>query len=202
MKKCVFVVIIIALLAVISWQAVRTERIKEERNKYQSNTETLLKDVSTYKTNESLNAAKVGDLELKLSEYKKYRSADAELIESLQTKNRDLQRVTTTQIETIKELKADVRDSIVYLAGDTVTITLRCFEYSDKWINFDGCITDNIFNGKIVSRDSLLIAETVRYKRFLGFLWKTNKIKDRQLDVISKNPATKILGIELITIEQ
>lgn len=190
-------------VAVAFWvQQSRIKSLTAERDKYRSNTETLLQDVRTYQTKDSLNAAKVGNLELKLSEYKKYRADDAALIKSLQTKNRDLQRVTTAQMETINELRANVRDSIVYLPGDTVTTILRCIEYSDKWVDFDGCIINNTFSGKIITRDSLLIAETVQYKRWLGFLWKTNKIKNRQIDVVSKNPATKILGVEFVTIEK
>lgn len=180
----------------------RIKRLTAERDKYRNNTETLLQDVRTYQTKDSLNAAKVGNLELKLSEYKKYRADDAALIKSLQTKNRDLQRVTTAQMETINELRANVRDSIVYLPGDTVTTVLRCIEYSDKWVDFDGCIINNTFSGKIITRDSLLIAETVQYKRFWGFLWKTKKIKNREIDVVSKNPATRILGVEFVTIEK
>ena len=191
-----------AVAAAFWVQQSRIKRLTDERDKYRSNTETLLQDVRTYQTKDSLNAAKVGNLELKLSEYKKYRADDAALIKSLQTKNRDLQRVTTAQMETINELRANVRDSIVYLPGDTVTTVLRCIEYSDKWVDFDGCIINNTFSGKIITRDSLLIAETVQYKRFWGFLWKTKKIKNREIDVVSKNPATRILGVEFVTIEK
>ena len=191
-----------AVAAAFWFQQKRINNLTVERDKYRSNTETLLQDVRTYQTKDSLNAAKVGNLELKLSEYKKYRADDAALIKSLQTKNRDLQRVTTAQMETINELRANVRDSIVYLPGDTVTTVLRCIEYSDKWVDFDGCIINNTFSGKIITRDSLLITETVQYKRWLGFLWKTKKIKNRQIDVVSKNPATKILGVEFVTIEK
>ena len=203
MKKYIILAAIIMAVAAAFWvQQSRIKRLTDERDKYRSNTETLLQDVRTYQTKDSLNAAKVGNLELKLSEYKKYRADDAALIKSLQTKNRDLQRVTTAQMETINELRANVRDSIVYLPGDTVTTVLRCIEYSDKWVDFDGCIINNTFSGKIITRDSLLITESVQYKRWLGFLWKTNKIKNRQIDVVSKNPATKILGVEFITIEK
>lgn len=191
-----------AVAAAFWVQQSRIKRLTAERDKYRNNTETLLQDVRTYQTKDSLNAAKVGNLELKLSEYKKYRADDAALIKSLQTKNRDLQRVTTAQMETINELRANVRDSIVYLPGDTVTTVLRCIEYSDKWVDFDGCIINNTFSGKIITRDSLLIAETVQYKRFWGFLWKTKKIKNREIDVVSKNPATRILGVEFVTIEK
>lgn len=196
------IAMVVAAVATIWVQRTKIEKLTDERNRYRGNTETLLQDVETYKTKDSLNAAKVGVLELKLSEFEKYRASDAELIKTLQTKNRELERVTTTQMETINELRATVRDSIVYLPGDTVTNVLRCIEYSDKWVDFDGCIINNTFSGKIITRDSLLIAETVQYKRFLGFLWKTKKIKNREIDVVSKNPATKILGVEFVTIEK
>ena len=203
-KYLIIAAIALAVSAVVTiWvQRSRINTLTGERDKYRTNTETLLQEVSRYQTKDSLNAAKVGNLELKLSEYEKYRADDAALIKSLQTKNRDLQRVTTAQMETINELRANVRDSIVYLPGDTVTTVLRCIEYSDKWVDFDGCIKNNTFSGKIITRDSLLITETVQYKRWLGFLWKTKKIKNRQIDVVSKNPTTKILGVEFVTIEK
>lgn len=203
MKKYLILAAIIMAVAAAFWvQQSRIKRLTAERDKYRNNTETLLQDVRTYQTKDSLNVAKVGNLELKLSEYKKYRADDAALIKTLQTKNRDLERVTTTQMETINELRANVRDSIVYLPGDTVTTVLRCIEYSDKWVDFDGCIINNTFSGKIITRDSLLITESVQYKRWLGFLWKTKRIKNREFDIVSKNPNSKITGFEVITIEK
>ena len=196
------IAMVVAAVATIWVQRTKIEKLTDERNRYRGNTETLLQDVETYKTKDSLNAAKVGVLELKLSEFERYRASDAELIKTLQTKNRDLERVTTTQMETINELRATVRDSVVYLPGDTVTTVLRCIEYSDKWVDFDGCIKNNTFSGKIITRDSLLITETVQYKRWLGFLWKTKRIKNREFDIVSKNPHTKITGFEVITIEK
>lgn len=201
-KYLIWAAIILAVAAAFWVQHVKIKRLTEERDRYRSNTEILLQDVKTYQTKDSLNAIKVGNLELSLAEYKKYRADDLALIKTLQAKNRDLERVTTTQMETINELRETVRDSIVYLPGDTVTTVVRCIEYSDKWVDFDGCIINNTFSGKIITRDSLLIAETVQYKRFWGFLWKTKKIKNREIDVVSKNPATKILGVEFVTIEK
>ncbi len=203
-KYLIIAAIALAVAAVVTiWvQRSRINTLTGERDKYRTNTETLLQEVSRYQTKDSLNAAKVGVLELKLSEFEKYRASDAELIKTLQTKNRDLQRVTTAQMETINELRANVRDSIVYLPGDTVTTVLRCIEYSDKWVDFDGCIINNMFSGKIITRDSLLITESVQYKRFLNFLWKTKRIKNREFDIVSKNPYTKITGFEVITIEK
>lgn len=193
---------VVAAVATIWVQRTKIEKLTDERNRYRGNTETLLQDVETYKTKDSLNAAKVGVLELKLSEFERYRASDAELIKNLQTKNRELEAVTTAQMETITKLRGTVRDSIVYLPGDTVTTVVRCIEYSDKWVDFDGCIINNTFSGKIITRDSLLITETVQYKRFLNFLWKTKRIKNREFDIVSKNPNSKITGFEVITIEK
>lgn len=204
MKKYLILAAIILAVAAAFWvQHVKIERLTEERNRYRSNTEMLLQDVKTYQTKDSLNAIKVGNLELSLSEYKKYRADDLVLIKTLQTKNRDLRRITTTQLETINELRGTVRDSIVYLPGDTVTTVLRCVDIVEPWFELHGCAKpDGQFTGTHINRDSLLIAETVQYKRWLGFLWKTKKIKNREIDVVSKNPATHILGVEFVTIEK
>lgn len=184
-------------------QHVKIKRLTEERDKYRSNTEILLQDANTYQTKDSLNAIKVGNLELSLAEYKKYRADDFALIKTLQTKNRELEAVTTAQMETITKLRGTVRDSIVYLPGDTTTIVLKCVDISDPWFSLKGCTTpDGEFTGTFVNRDSILVAATVQYKRFLGFLWKTKKIKNREIDIISRNPHTKIMGVEYIEIEK
>lgn len=204
-KYLIIAAIALAVAAVVTiWvQRSRINQLTGESDKYRTNTETLLKDVSRYQTKDSLNAAKVGVLELKLSEFERYRASDLALIKTLQAKNRDLERVTTTQMETINELRATVQDSIVYLPGDTVTTVLRCIDIVEPYFELHGCTTPaGVFTGTHINRDSLLIAETVQYKRFWGFLWKTKKIKNREIDVVSKNPATRILGVEFVTIEK
>lgn len=204
-KYLIIAAIALAVAAVVTiWvQRSRINQLTWERDKYRTNTETLLQDVSRYQTKDSLNAAKVGVLELKLSEFEKYRASDAELIKTLQTKNRELEAVTTAQMETITKLRGTVRDSIVYLPGDTTTIVLKCVDISDPWFSLKGCTTpDGEFTGTFVNRDSILVVATVQYKRFLGFLWKTKKIKNREIDVISRNPHTKIMGVEYIEIEK
>lgn len=205
MKKYIIIAAIaLAVAAVVTiWvQRSRINQLTRERDKYRTNTETLLQDVSRYQTKDSLNAAKVGVLELKLSEFERYRASDAELIKTLQTKNRELEAVTTAQMETITKLRGTVRDSLVYV--DRVVVdTLRCITAADKWFSFDGCVNrKNEFTGTFINRDSILIVATVQYKRFLNFLWKTNKVKNREIDIISKNPHTKIMGVEYIEIEK
>lgn len=202
-KYLILAVMAIAAVVTIWVQRTKIEKLTDERNRYRGNTETLLQDVETYKTKDSLNAAKVGVLELKLSEFERYRASDAELIKTLQTKNRELEAVTTAQMETITQLRGTVRDSIVYLPGDTTTTVLKCVDISDPWFSLNGCTApDGTFSGTFVNRDSILIVATVQYKRFLNFLWKTKKVKNREIDVVSKNPHTKIIGVEYIEIEK
>lgn len=194
--------VVVAAIVALVVQHGKIKHLRAERDTYQTNTQVLMEDVKRYQTRDSLNVATIGVLELKLSEFRKYRAEDAELIKSLKIKNRDLEAVTTAQMQTISELRAELKDSIVYLPGDTVERVVKCIEYRDRYLDVVGCIIDNVFSGEVVSRDSLTIVNTVQYKRFWGFLWKTKKVKNRQIDVVSKNPHTQIMGVEYIEIEK
>ena len=189
-----------ALLVFAGFQQNAIDNLKQERNRYERNTEALLLDVAQYKTRDSLNAAKVGALELTIQEYERFRAADAKLIKTLKTKNRDLTAITAAQSQTIMELSAVPRDTVII--RDSVAMPAVAVHTGDAWFDFDGLLTDSEFTGTLVNRDSLLVAETVQYKRFLGFLWKTKRIKNKQIDVVSKNPHTTIMGIEYIEIEK
>ena len=201
MKKWLIIgAIFAALLVFAGFQQNAIENLKQERNRYERNTQSLLLDIEQYKTRDSLNAAKVGALELTIQEYERFRAADAKLIKTLQTKNRDLTAITAAQSQTIMELSAVPRDTVII--RDSVAIPAVAVHTGDEWYDFDGILTEQEFTGTLVNRDSLLVAETVQYKRFLGFLWKTKRIKNKQIDVVSKNPHTTIMGIEYIEIEK
>lgn len=203
MNRVLFIGAALALAGcVIVFQQSRIRALRTERDTYRDNTSVLMRDVEKYRVSDSLNAARAGVLALKIDEFEKYRAEDAALIERLRAKNRDLQAVTTAQMQTITELQGQVRDSIVYV-NDTIVQVLRCVDIADRWLELHGCATPSgEFSGTIISRDSILIASTVEYKRFLGFLWKTKRVKDREINVVSKNPHTTIEGVEYIEIEK
>lgn len=187
-----------ALLVFAGFQQNAIDNLKQERNRYERNTESLLLDVEQYKTRDSLNAAKVGALELTIQEYERFRAADAQLIKTLQTKNRDLTAITATQSQTIMELSAVPRDTVII--RDSMVMPAVVVHTGDAWYDFDGILADQEFTGTLAVRDSLLLIESVQYKRCLFF--KTKKIKNRKLDVVSKNPHTKIVNCEHIVIEK
>lgn len=212
MKKIIIKIAIIAvaiLALVLAFHKIY--KLKEENARLLSNQEILLTQKQTimaesqaYRVSDSLNAAKVSELQFTLKEYKKYRAQDLQLIEQLKVKKSDLQKVIDSQMETINSLSAKLNDSIRIDTVTNIADTLKCFNYKSKWTDVSGCIDlkrDSI-NLQIKNRESLKIVETVVYKRFLGFLWKTNKVKDRQVDVVSENPNTTITNLDYVSIKR
>lgn len=212
MKKTIIKIAIIAVAIIALVLAFhKIYKLKEENTRLLSNQEILLTQKQTtmaesqaYKVSDSLNAAKVSELQFTLKEYKKYRAQDLQLIEQLKVKKSDLQKVIDSQMETINSLSAKLNDSIRIDTITNIVDTLKCFNYKSKWTDVSGCIDlkhDSI-NLQIKNRESLKIVETVVYKRFLGFLWKTNKVKDRQVDVVSENPNTTITNLDYVSIKR
>ena len=194
----ILAVVALCLCAVFGIQA---RNAKAQAARYKGNTEALLSDVEQYRVRDSLSAARVQSLELTVKEYERFRADDAQLIRELKQRNRDLAAVNKTQSQTIIDLRAVPRDTVVIIR-DSIRVPAVAVHCGDAWFDFDGLLTADDFTGKLANRDSLVLAETVKYRRFLGFLWKTRKVEDRQLDVVSRNPHTEILGIEHITIER
>lgn len=179
----------------------RVERMQQELDRHKGNAAALLSDVERYRVRDSLHAARVESLQLTVKEYERFRADDAQLIRELKARNRDLSAVNKTQSETIIDLLATPRDTVILVRDSIITpaVAVHC---GDAWFDFDGILTADRFTGTLKNRDSLLLAETVKYRRFLGFLWKTRKVEDRQLDVVSRNPHTNIVNIEHIVIEK
>ena len=199
-KFAVLAVVIIAAAISVIWAGRTINRLTAERDKYRNNTETLLSDVETYRVRDSLSAARVQSMELSIKEYERFRADDARLIRELKAKNRDLAAVNKTQSQTIIDLLAIPRDTVII--RDSIPIPAVSVHCGDAWFDFDGLLTATEFTGTLANRDSLVVAESVQYKRFLGFLWKTKQVKNRRVDVVSKNPHTTIMGVEHVVIEK
>lgn len=212
MKKLIIkIAIIAAVLLVIIGTFHKISSLKEENARLKSNQEILLTEnqiimaeSQKYRVSDSLSAVRVSELEFTLKEYKRYRSEDLKLIEQLKAGKSDLQKIITSQSETINTLSAKLNDSIRVDTTANLVDTLKCFDYKSKWTDVKGCIDLNkdTVNLQINNREALKVVETVTYKRFLGFLWKTSKVKSRQVDIVSENPNTEIMNCEYISIKQ
>lgn len=202
MKKSAAIIIAVAVVLAMAFalyiQDKHVKQLTEERDKYARNQETLLVDIQKFTIRDSLNAARVGALELSLKEYERFRAEDASLIKQLKAKNRDLEAVSKAQTQTIMELSTMAKDTIII--RDSVPIPALALHAGDEWYDFDGILEGRKFTGTMVSRDSLVVAESVQYKRFLW--WKTKRIKNREISATSKNPHTTIEGLEFVTIER
>lgn len=200
MKKYLYIIIaalVVGALATIFIQGKKIDKLTDERDRYRENTEILNGHIEQFKTKDSLNAARVKGLELSLAEFEQYRAADAALIKSLKQKNRDLESVNNVQSQTIIDLQAAPRDTVII--RDSLPIKAKAVSCGDAWYDFNGIMTDTDFTGKLTSRDSLIVSETVEHKRFL--FWKLKAVKNRQVEVVNRNPHSQINDVVFVVIE-
>jgi hypothetical protein len=186
------------MLCTVVLQDRKIEKLTDERDRYKENTETLLEQTQTFHVRDSLNAAKVGTLELTIKEFEKFRADDAALVKDLTARNRDLDALSKAQMKTIEQLRCVPRDTVIQV--DSIFITAKAVHCGDEWYQFDGLLTDDNFTGTLETRDELVLTETVRYKKFL--FWKTGKVKDREMEAVSRNPHTTITKVEHIIIDK
>lgn len=202
MKKIIIILGVLVVVLVAYFLNVRVSQLKHDRDTYKRNNAVLLNDVKYYRALDSLNAAKVGVLELSIQDYERFMKEDADLINKLKRKNEELQNFSKIQAETIIKIRAQVKDRLIYIPGDTAYQSIPCVSFRDSWTNIEACVYNDTLIGDIQIRDSLILYETIIYKRFLGFLWKTKKIKERSFNIVSKNPYTEIKGVEVVSIRK
>lgn len=202
MKKIIIILGVLVVVLVACFLNVRVSQLKHDRDTYKRNNAVLLNDVKYYQALDSLNAARVGVLELSIQDYERFMKEDADLINKLKRKNEELQNFSKIQAETIIKIRAQVKDSLIYIPGDTAYQSIPCVSFRDSWTNIEACVYNDTLIGDIQIRDSLILYETIIYKRFLGVLWKTKKIKERSFNIVSKNPYTEIKGVEVVSIRK
>ena len=199
-----------ALIGTILFCFCQINRLKEKNKILESNQEILLTEKEiimaksqAYRVSDSLNVAKATALSMTLAEFKKLRQDDLETIKRLELNKRDLERIIDTQAETILRLHTHARDTIIVDSLQRAD-TAKYFKYISKWTDVYGLVNlnTNDVDLQIRNRESLKIVETAEYRRFLGFLWRTNKIKSRKVDVMSENPATVIVNVQYTNIRK
>lgn len=205
MKNLLFSIFCILLILGIHTSVYN--KLKEENRRLKNNQELLLLDkqraissAQAYKIADSLNAVKISALELTLKEYKRYQENDLFLIKQLKSKNANLKSVIDAQLTTVAELSSALKDSIVVDTINNNKDTIKYFSYTSQWVDAEGYVDlrkDSV-SMHIINKENLKVIESVTYKRFLGFLWKTSKVKDRQVSIVSLNPNTVITDFEYV----
>ena len=169
--------------------------LKSENKKLKANQETLLDSIKSFKVSDSLKAITVGNLELSLKQFKKYHEDDAILIKQLKGQKPEV--IIKPSIQTEYKVRTELKDSIIYKD------TLKTILYKSKWNYISGFVDKDTINLNIINYDELLITESLQKKKFLFFRLPISIFgyKRKVLNVISKNPNTKITSVEYITIK-
>ena len=188
------------MFCLVCYQAERIKWLREAENGLKNDISVLIEGKVTYKVRDSLNAAKIGVLELTEKDLKKRIREDEKLISELKGRNKELQGIAEASFNTGDSIIVSVRDTII--RRDTAYIEIPCIDVTERWFEMHGCIDNGFFIGYYQAKDSIILIESLQRARFLGFLWKTRKIKKREFSIISKNPHTKIEGFEVIRIKK
>lgn len=202
-----YLLLAFVVLAVVSAFGIllrQNKKLRQDRDAYRNNTEVLMGTVERFTTKSGEQAVRIGDLQVRIGELEKYRTEDAALIRDMGIKRQELEQLTKIQQQTIYHLQGQARDTVfIDTGGSTPGIGAKCAKYSDEWIDFSCCIYENNnYKADINSRDRITYVERVKYARFLGFLWRTKRIKSRDQSIVNHNPNAEIINAEFITIRK
>lgn len=207
-KYLIIATVILAVAGVVGFQQCSLAKLKAKNESLTQTKGALLDSVRHYQTKDGLNAAEMAGIRLTIDELKRYRADDLKLIESLKTNGRDVERVVTVNthtrdtLYTVLKEKEIYRDTIYNNVVQVEPVKVKAIDIEKPWYSLHGYIDADTLVGDLQTRSKLKIVETVKYKRFLGFLWKTNKVKDRKIDVTSLNPNETIENVEFILIDK
>jgi len=167
-----------------------------ENKRLKSNIETLTSEVKHFQTTDNKNAAQVKTLTLTTTELKEQ---NAQLVSELKTMNikpREVKNIQQVSTQAQYEVQLVKKDTLIF---DTVQVTT--YKYADDWIKFEALcpLTGDTCKAKIVTHDSLLIAQHSKTKKILWWTWKRYS---GQATVKNYNPYSQIRSIKNIDIEK
>lgn len=188
-----WLVLLLVVTGLLVW---RVSALSDSLNMTEKSLSAALTDCSTWRTKDSLTAAKNDILLMRIDQLERYRKEDYQIINSLKKRNEDLKILINKLSKTEIKIKTVVKDSIIY--RDTAYLKYHTFKWRDNWTTVNGAILGDSVDLDVKVKDSLVIGVTTEYKRFLGFLWKTSKVKSQNIYATSKNPNCNIENIDCI----
>ena len=189
--KLILFLILVAISAISIYD---NNKLRKSNKALHNNIEVVYDSVAHYKVADSLNAAKVAELQFSEKELLRLYNEDWVLVERL-TKNAKLQ--TVEKIETV------MHDTITVELLDTLFVdSAKYFKYNSKWTDVEGYIMRDSLSINIANREALLITESLEKKKFWFMrlpIWLFG-YKNKRLDVVSRNPNTQIQSVEYINV--
>ena len=193
MKKYIYlgiaaVLFLMSVALVISFDKI--EKQKAEISRKTQNIEVLSGEITTSKTKSEQLMSKIGALTYTVGEYERLKAKDAETIADMKIRLKNVSN--STRIQTVTETK--FVEKLITQPDSTI-----CFDYSDKFNAFSGCLNKDSIFGKFSNREELfLVVHTKRTKKFL--CWEYGR-KITEISAKSENPETQISKIDYIVVK-
>lgn len=193
MKKYIYlgiaaVLFLMSLALVISFDKI--EKQKAEISRKTQNIEVLSGEITTSKTKSEQLMSKIGALTYTVGEYERLKAKDAETIADMKIRLKNVSN--STRIQTVTETK--FVEKLITQPDSTI-----CFDYSDKFNAFSGCLNKDSIFGKFSNREELfLVVHTKKTKKFL--FWEYGR-KITEISAKSENPETRISKIDYIVVK-
>lgn len=192
--RCLSVAVLV--LCGVAWIQYRhVERLKTERDRYQSNSTALLSEVRRMQVDSMTMALDARTLRLTVEEYKRFRTEDAETIRRLGVKIKNLETAARHEIEVAGPIDAAIKDTLVI--RDTVPMLRQKVEMLTPHIKLTGIIEDERLKGTIRIPITLRQIVWVEYKGW--WFWK--RVKAVHQTISSDNPYAEIRYSEYIKIK-
>lgn len=197
-KIRLFGIIAFLLLVATVWvQQRRIVSIRQERDRYQQNSDALLSDMKQWRVDSTSMATDVKSLRLTVDEFKRYRAENLAKIKQMGVKIKNLEAAAKHQIEVNAKITAAIKDSVVI--RDTVPVLVKSVSMITPHIQLSGIIEKDSLIGKIHLPVTLRQAVWIEYKRRWLF-WR--KVVAVHQTITSDNPHVEIKYSEYITIQK
>ena len=164
---------------------------KAEISRKTQNIEVLSGEITTSKTKSEQLMSKIGALTYTVGEYERLKAKDAETIADMKIRLKNVSN--STRIQTITETK--FVDKLITQPDSTI-----CFDYSDKFNAFSGCLNKDSIFGKFSNREELfLVGSYEKEQRSFYFGNTDEKLLKYPLNL--KIPETRISKIDYIIVK-
>lgn len=187
-------ILFLVLVAISAISIYDNNKLRKSNKALHNNIEVLYDSVAHYKVADSLNAAKVAELQFSEKELLRLYNDDKVLIEQLTKK---------AKLQTVEKIETVMYDTITLELRDTIIVdSVKYFKYNSKWTDIEGYIMQDSLSINIANREALLITESLEKKKFWFMrlpIWLFG-YKNKRLDVVSRNPNTQIQSVEYVNV--
>jgi hypothetical protein len=187
----------LALFTALAGSINKCAGLLNENERLSDNIGVLYSDIEYYRVNDSLSAAGIERLYVTQTELQRYNSDLAQQVEDLNIKLKRVEALSRSSIVTEYRVETVIKDSIIYIDGSTVD-TLRCIDYKDRYLSFNGCENDGVGAYNIHSVDTIIQVVHRVPKKFLWFKFGCKAIRQ---EIVSKNPHSNIIYTEYIELK-